>query len=251
MRPDPYQQKASRKYQAAHRATQNPQNATRDSKSSEARGPSAAGPARGRSKYSRRRVQDNSWRFDEEIASAVDTPTGSGAVAETDDDADVRDFLDYLKEESQNISADQSAAYFRLRSEEESADLSTYNEDTWSSLVEINWDGLLGVAAAMPLHQLLGVKEDTLLPEGVASMLSEEPEREAQQTHVEPRITTHVADHLPSALELAPGISPSKDAPATKPSPATVATRTDRVTPSPTKPDPSVDDLEAFLDEIL
>ncbi|KAJ2799247.1 hypothetical protein H4R20_004516 [Coemansia guatemalensis] len=255
MRPDPYKQKASRRHQAAHRATQSPQSANQDSKNTGgARAASTASPARERSKYARRRIQDNSWRFDEDAANTAGAPADSGDAAEADDDEAVRDFLGYLKEESQNNSVDQSAAYFRLRSETESADLSAYNEDTWSKLVEINWDGLLRVAATMPLHQLLCVDDDTPIPEGMESMLPEESEREMQknrQLQAESRTAAHVADQLPSALELAPGIGRNKDTHTTKPGPATTAKRSDRVPALPAKTDPSVDDLEAFLDEIL
>ncbi|PIA17606.1 hypothetical protein COEREDRAFT_91685 [Coemansia reversa NRRL 1564] len=255
MRPDPYKQKASRRHQAAHRPTQSPQNATQDGKASTTSTISTVGPPRERSKYARRKIQDNSWRFNDDPANTSGIPTESGGAAEADDDENVRDFLDYLKEESQNIYADQSAAYFRLRSEAESANLSSYNEDTWSKLVEINWDGLLRVAAAMPLHELLGVKDDTPLPEEMTSMLSEEPERkvhQSRQINLEPQIAGHVAGHIPNALELAPGISPNKGTPTARTGPAAASvTHADGVSALPAKSNPSVDDLEAFLDQIL
>ncbi|KAJ2613259.1 hypothetical protein H4S08_002302 [Coemansia sp. RSA 1365] len=258
MRPDPYKQKASLKHQAAHRPAQSPQNATQDSKTSGASTTSTVGPPRERSKYARRKIQDNSWRFNDDLANTSGMPTESGGAAETDDDDNIRDFLGYLKEESQNISADQSAAYFRLRSEAESDNLSSYNEDTWSKLVEINWDGLLRVAA-MPLHELLDVKDDTPLPEEMLSMLPEEPERKEQQgrqIHLESQTAGHVGGHIPSALELAPGISPNKGTPTAKNDPAaaaatTTGTHADGVPALPAKSNSSVDDLEAFLDQIL
>ncbi|KAJ2545020.1 hypothetical protein GGF49_000779 [Coemansia sp. RSA 1853] len=170
MRPDPYKQKASRRYQATHKSAQAKDSAP-DTKEKTAvkEAPPAPAPAHKGGKYSRRQIHDNTWRYDDNVPeSASDVPLNSIEAAEAREEENVRDFLSYLEEKSQSFANDQSAVYFQLRAEADSVELDSYNDDTWKQLVEINWDGLLEAAASMPLRKLLDVDEDIALPDGVA-----------------------------------------------------------------------------------
>ncbi|KAJ1998486.1 hypothetical protein GGI04_004981, partial [Coemansia thaxteri] len=105
MRPDPYKQKASRRYQATHRA---------------------ASPAR--SAASNHGDTTENARHSRGKESEDDSPLETTGAIEAKEEEDIIDFLNYLKEESHTSSAEQSAVYFQLRTEAESAELAAYNE---------------------------------------------------------------------------------------------------------------------------
>ncbi|KAJ2355956.1 hypothetical protein GGF43_002374 [Coemansia sp. RSA 2618] len=165
MRPDPYKQKASRRYQATHKSVQKADAAPNSKNNDGDKEPQPAPVHRG-GKYSRRQLQDNAWRYEDNAPeTASESPLDTVEAAEAREEDNVREFLSYLEEKSQNFASDQSAVYFQLRAEADSAELDSYNDDTWKKLVEINWDGLVDAAASMPLRRLLDVDDDVFLPE--------------------------------------------------------------------------------------
>ncbi|KAJ2480189.1 hypothetical protein IWW56_002611 [Coemansia sp. RSA 2131] len=286
MRPDPYKQKASRRYQATHKSAQAKDSAP-DTKEKTAvkEAPPAPAPAHKGGKYSRRQIHDNTWRYDDNVPeSTSDVPLNSIEAAEAREEENVRDFLSYLEEKSQSFANDQSAVYFQLRAEADSVELDSYNDDTWKQLVEINWDGLLDTAASMPLRKLLDVDEDIALPDGVADTVEQSEDSvvptvlptmsQAVYTKVQQSVRANTPK--PSAADLAPGIGASSSnttfisansapqasvstiKPSTAPKAPTFKSKPNAVPElvtqkhrPPAKPVQSVDELEAFLDEIL
>ncbi|KAJ2312538.1 hypothetical protein IWW54_002033 [Coemansia sp. RSA 2705] len=168
MRPDPYKQKASRRYQAAHRdAAAKPPTPNSTVKDAPPPPEHKAG-----GKFSRRKIQDNAWRYEEmSLESTEGAHLDSLEAAEAREEEYVQEFLNHLDEKTQNIGTEQSAAYFQLRAEAASADLSAYNENVWKDLTKVDWEELVDTASSTPLHKLFGVDENTPLPDGVASTL--------------------------------------------------------------------------------
>ncbi|KAJ2304661.1 hypothetical protein IWW55_002325 [Coemansia sp. RSA 2706] len=288
MRPDPYKQKASRRYQAAHRdAAAKPPTPNSTVKDAPPPPEHKAG-----GKFSRRKIQDNAWRYEEmSLESTEGAHLDSLEAAEAREEEYVQEFLNHLDEKTQNIGTEQSAAYFQLRAEAASADLSAYNENVWKDLTKVDWEELVDTASSTPLHKLFGVDENTPLPDGVASTLVDKNDallqnKPAQQNIQAPPLQsksqpgTHIASTMLSAAELAPGISAANatstpaaakpvvvkpTAPPTaaaesntvpKPpivsvAPTATATASAPIAQKPSKPAQSVDELEAFLDEIL
>ncbi|KAJ1731978.1 hypothetical protein LPJ61_002267 [Coemansia biformis] len=261
MRPDPYKQKVSRRYQAARGIA--PKGGARpDDKQETKPAPTpapAAEPARttaSNKSYARRRIQDNSWRFQVDADSPDGAASGppDGVDAAQEEEESIREFLRYLKDEAQSTATEHSAAYFQLRAEAESAVLDAPYEDTWGRLVEVDWNSLLDVAAAMPLHELLGIDGDTAPP--AEPTCSPQPQSAmdgrllARQEHVKPQQSTRAAGRRLDPAELAPGIgardigaAPSRQ----KQQPQAVAPPAGR----PTTPTRAVDEMEAFLDQLL
>ncbi|KAJ2717158.1 hypothetical protein H4R19_000102 [Coemansia spiralis] len=233
MKPDPYKQKASRKYQAAHGIA--PTASQRPAAPAAPAAPVAAPavPAAADSKrYARRRIQDNSWRFHDGAPDAVGTVPEEGE--EREEEANIQEFLRYLKDESQSTAAEHSAAYFQLRTEATSAGLDAPNEDTWGRLVEVDWSGLLDMATAMPLHELLGLDRDCDMappPPSAPSDPAPPLPRDTPQPRAPPAARTL------DVAELAPGIE----------------ARSQAAVPARPKQPPaqSVDAMEAFLDDLL
>ncbi|KAJ2829979.1 hypothetical protein IWW50_000545 [Coemansia erecta] len=278
MRPDPYKQKASRRYQATHKSVQKADAAPNSKNNDGDKEPQPAPVHRG-GKYSRRQLQDNAWRYEDNAPeTASESPLDTVEAAEAREEDNVREFLSYLEEKSQNFASDQSAVYFQLRAEADSAELDSYNDDTWKKLVEINWDGLVDAAASMPLRRLLDVDNDVFLPETVADTIAEQKKREPARSKAQ---TNSRASALKlSAADLAPGVgssSPSISLAPTRPTPQPPAPPAPTAMPNvvakptpmakpvlsaapaptahkiqpPAKSSQSVDELEAFLDEIL
>ncbi|KAJ2737923.1 hypothetical protein H4R23_001505 [Coemansia sp. Cherry 401B] len=215
MRPDPYKQKASRRYQAAHRdAAAKPPTPNSTVKDAPPPPEHKAG-----GKFSRRKIQDNAWRYEEmSLESTEGAHLDSLEAAEAREEEYVQEFLNHLDEKTQNIGTEQSAAYFQLRAEAASADLSAYNENVWKDLTKVDWEELVDTASSTPLHKLFGVDENTPLPDGVASTLVDKNDallqnKPAQQNIQAPPLQsksqpgTHIASTMLSAAELAPGIS--------------------------------------------
>ncbi|KAJ2326824.1 hypothetical protein IWW51_002075 [Coemansia sp. RSA 2702] len=163
MRPDPYKQKASRRYQAAHRdAAAKPPTPNSTVKDAPPPPEHKAG-----GKFSRRKIQDNAWRYEEmSLESTEGAHLDSLEAAEAREEEYVQEFLNHLDEKTQNIGTEQSAAYFQLRAEAASADLSAYNENVWKDLTKVDWEELVDTASSTPLHKLFGVDENTPLPDG-------------------------------------------------------------------------------------
>ncbi|KAJ2775939.1 hypothetical protein IWQ57_000096 [Coemansia nantahalensis] len=244
MKPDPYKQKASRRYQAAHggapKSSPLPEappalpTAPAPPALPTAPAPPAA-PAADSRKYARRRIQDNSWRFD----GGTSAPQDAAAAAEQEvreEEENIQEFLRYLKDEAQSTAAEHSAAYFQLRTEAASTGLGAPNEDTWGRLVEVDWSSLLDMASAMPLHELLGLDSDsdTAPPPRVPSD-TQPPPPPPPKDNRQPSASA-VARTL-DAAELAPGVG-------------TRGRAAVPVQPRP-QPAPSVDAMEAFLDNLL
>ncbi|KAJ2497162.1 hypothetical protein GGH96_005309 [Coemansia sp. RSA 1972] len=284
MRPDPYKQKASRRYQATHKSAQAKDSAP-DIKEEIAVKEVLPAPTHKGGKYSRRQIHDNTWRYEDNVPeSTSNVPLDSIEAAEAREEENVRDLLSYLEEKSQSFANDQSAVYFQLRAEADSVELDSYNDNTWKQLVEINWDGLLDAAASMPLRKLLDVDEDTALPDGVADTVAQSEDSvvptvlptKSQPAYTKVQQSVRANIPKPSAADLAPGIGASSpnstfistksvsqaSVSAIKPSAAPKAP-TFNFKPNavpkpvaqkprpPAKPVQSVDELEAFLDEIL
>ncbi|KAJ2756533.1 hypothetical protein GGI19_000749, partial [Coemansia pectinata] len=132
MRPDPHKQKASRRYQAKHKT------ATLVSTQDAGQGISAESASR---------TEHNTYSED-----LLDTNEN----AEAREEEDVNEFLKYLKDESQHVSTEQSAVYFQLRTETESAELGTHNEGVWKKLLDVDWDSSLkNVTTSTTLQELL------------------------------------------------------------------------------------------------
>ncbi|KAJ2454138.1 hypothetical protein EV183_001740 [Coemansia sp. RSA 2336] len=272
MRPDPYKQKASRRYQATHKSAQKKN--TEPPPTEEKAEPK---PSQHQGKYSRRKIQDNSWRY--ELSEDEDAPLDSLEAAEAREDEYVREFLAHL--EAKSLASNQSAAYFQLRSEAAFADLDTYNEEVWNSLLDVDWDGLVDVAASTPLRKLIDAGDNAVVPEGISNTLASTTRASlpsgAQQMPARQTSSPETSSFKLSAADLAPGISSNKpssrqataplagakpEAPkqqpsVTKPSvpnqrlPATTAPGSSSAALKPQKSTQSVDELEAFLDEIL
>ncbi|KAJ2252860.1 hypothetical protein GGH98_002849, partial [Coemansia sp. RSA 454] len=275
---------ASRRYQATHKSAQAKDSAP-DTKEKTVVKEAPPAPTHKGGKYSRRQIHDNTWRYEENVPeNTSNVPLDSIEAAEAREEENVRDFLSYLEEKSQSFANDQSAVYFQLRAEADSVELDSYNDDTWKQLVEINWDGLLDAAASMPLRKLLDVDEDTALPDGVADTVEQSEDSvvpTALPTKLQP-VYTKVQQSVrtntpkPSAADLAPGIgasspnstfistksvpqaSVSSIKPSTAPKAPTFNSKPNAVSElvaqklrPPAKPVQSVDELEAFLDEIL
>ncbi|KAI9480057.1 hypothetical protein LPJ55_003336 [Coemansia sp. RSA 990] len=276
MRPDPYKQKASRRYQAAHKSAQKKNAAEQPPSTAEKAEPKAS---QHQGKYSHRKIQDNSWRY--ELSESDDAPLDSLEAAEAREDEYVREFLAHLEEKSQRASSNQSAAYFQLRDEAAFADLDTYNEKVWNSLLDVDWDGLVDVAASTPLRKLIGASDNAVVPEGILNTLANATRTSlppcSQQKPARQTNPPGISSFKLNAADLAPGISSNKPAarqdapllagakpevpkqqpPVTKPSvsaqhlSATTAPVPSSAAPKPQKSTQSVDELEAFLDEIL
>ncbi|KAJ2784475.1 hypothetical protein H4R18_001097 [Coemansia javaensis] len=244
MRPDPYKKKASRRYQAAHpggsggKRGEDPgpdatDAAAQPSSAGRRRAPHAAQGATTTTdrRYAPRPIQSNAERHAAAAASLEDS-------AAPDEQDAVREFLRHLEDGAQAAAAEHSAAYFRLRAEAEaeSSVLGARGDGAWSQLTEVGWDRLLDAAGTLPLHELLGVDSSTPLPPE-ASAQPPPPEASAQ-----PRPAAQVPVRKLDAADLAPGIAAPRVA---KPAPKPPAA------PGPAKPTQSVDDMEAFLDNLL
>ncbi|KAJ2160153.1 hypothetical protein GGF46_002466 [Coemansia sp. RSA 552] len=242
MRPDPYKQKASRRYQAAHRSANKGDAAA----SGEATGAAERPPHRGGS-FARRKVHDNSWRFEDgedgAPSSTADALPDRAEAAAAREEESIREFLGYLQDEADNIATDRSAAYFQLRAEADYAGIDAYSEETWKKLARIDLDGLLAMADETPVHELLGLDSDTALPDDSAPAATDSLRAEQVARCEMPRLHAPTSSLYTKAkaAEPVPKAAASSDA-ARKPQPAA---------PAAQKTAQSVDDLEAFLDELL
>ncbi|KAJ2489381.1 hypothetical protein IWW37_004059 [Coemansia sp. RSA 2050] len=204
MRPDPHKQKASRRYQAKHKAAA-PASSTQE-----------AGPS----------VSAEQSAFSEGF---LDT----GENAEAREEEDINEFLKYLKDESQRVSTEQSAVYFQLRAEAESAELGTHNEGVWRKLLDVNWDGSLENAASNTTLQQLLDTDYEFAPVDVVRE-GRDVAQKAGATIQTARVR-NITRQL-NAVDLAPN---AKSPPALKQPPVMA------------KSAQPVDDLEAFLDDLL
>lgn len=226
MRPDPYKQKASRKYQASHKEAA--------STAKERRQQRAKRNEEQMSKPPQAVVNEESVNEDE----FMDTRE----AAELREEENINEFLQYLKDESQNLSANvghhAEGAYFKLRAEAESTELGEYGKDIWGKLLEVNWDNSLAdVISSMPLSELLGVDKSIELPEGCDSLAK--LETKSAQSSVSSKALP-VRKQMATNAELAPNSS-------TKPAPVAKVQQPSAFN----KSKPAGDNLEAFLDDIL
>ncbi|KAJ2865147.1 hypothetical protein GGH94_002411 [Coemansia aciculifera] len=218
MRPDPHKQKASRRYQAKHKT------ATLVSTQDAGQGISAESASR---------TEHNTYSED-----LLDTNEN----AEAREEEDVNEFLKYLKDESQHVSTEQSAVYFQLRTETESAELGTHNEGVWKKLLDVDWDSSLkNVTTSTTLQELLDTDHefapDNELREGEDVTLEDKPAIQSAQVR---SITRQL-----NVVELAPNAkSPAPKQPAVVP-PVAANKQSNAKDTQP------VDDLEAFLDDLL
>ncbi|KAJ1824440.1 hypothetical protein GGH91_000349 [Coemansia sp. RSA 2671] len=204
MRPDPHKQKASRRYQAKHK--------TAAPTSTQEAGPSTS--------------------LAEQSAIGEDY-SGTGEHAEAREEEDINEFLRYLKDESQRVSTEQSAVYFQLRAEAESAELGIHNEGVWQKLLDVNWDSSLKNAATnTTLQRLLDTDYEFAPAEELrGGDVGQDGETAIQATRA------HSITRQLNAVDLAPN---AKSLPVLK-----------QQTPAKVKSAQPADDLEAFLDDLL
>ncbi|KAJ1966348.1 hypothetical protein GGI12_000128 [Dipsacomyces acuminosporus] len=308
MRPDPYKQKASRRYQAAHRtsapakkpgeekgAKDSSSTSSNDGKPADESGESEKAstrqnwnkvhrPADNGRQFARRRLEDNSWRYED--LDATDDAAAADLDAENieaQEEEDVREFLDYLKAKSESLSTDQSAVYFQLRSESESSGLLAHGSKTWDRLVELPLDSLLSDMALLPIHELLDIDPATEIPQNIASDASQvarqqakhpaAPTPVAQVSHSVPQIASKLSDLAPNAKpnpkqqpslnaaasaafkpKFTPALSKTPSPmPASKPqiAPQSTAVSLPKASRSQGMQQKPADDLEAFLDDLI
>ncbi|KAJ2506097.1 hypothetical protein IWW47_001748 [Coemansia sp. RSA 2052] len=215
MRPDPHKQKASRRYQAKHRVAANVET------------PGTA---------SQGKPADDSSKIENDIYGENTLDTNDDAEAR--DEEDIREFLNYLKDESQRVTAEQSTVYFQLRAETESAELGAHSEGMWQKLLDVDWDGSLkSITTSTTLQELLDsdhefAPTDETRQEGdIASQ---------EDATAQPAQLRGIVRHL-DAVELAPNAKPATKQPAITPS--STVKKQEKTQPA--------DDLEAFLDDLL
>ncbi|KAJ2898262.1 hypothetical protein IWW38_001449 [Coemansia aciculifera] len=154
---------------------------------------------------------------------------------EAREEEDINEFLTYLKDESQRVTTEQSAVYFQLRSEAESAELGAHNEGMWRTLLDVDWDrSLKDVTANTTLQELLDTDHEFLPTD--ETQQQEGNDNAAIQTDQVRSIVRQM-----NAVELAPSAKPVLRQPVAVPS---------SVAKGQAKPQPA-DDLEAFLDDLL
>lgn len=218
MRPDPHKQKASRRYQAKHKIAALV--STKDA-------------GQGRPADSASRTEHNTYSEDF---------SDTNENAEAREEEDINEFLKYLKDESQHVSTEQSAVYFQLRAEAESAELGLHNEGMWKRLLDVDWDSSLkNVTTSTTIQELLDADHefapDDEVREGEGVTLEDKPIIQSAQVR---GITRQL-----NAVELAPNAkSPTLKQPAV----AHPMASNKQSNPKGAQP---ADDLEAFLDDLL
>ncbi|KAJ2349997.1 hypothetical protein GGH92_002393 [Coemansia sp. RSA 2673] len=162
--------------------------------------------------------------------------------AEAREEEDINEFLKYLKDESQRVSTEQSAVYFQLRAEAESAELGLHNEGMWKRLLDVDWDSTLkSVTTGSTLQELLDTdhefEPDAEVREG------EDPTLEGTST-IQPAQVRGITRQL-NVVELAPNAKlPALNQAGTAP-PLAAKKQSNAKGAQP------IDDLEAFLDDLL
>ncbi|KAJ1934376.1 hypothetical protein EC988_008831, partial [Linderina pennispora] len=181
-------------------------------------------PSVDRGQFSRRNMQDNSWRY----ADPIDVPS------DAQDEQDIADFLKYMQDKSDGLAAEQSAVYFQLQSET----VELPESHVWEKLVEVPWEMLSRDAAEwQDLHELLGIDEWTEMPqveESVGMPVEAQVERRMPATLQTSKLMT-----------VRPAAQPAVR-PAFRPQPV----KKPAVLPIPPKK-PAADELEAFLDDLI
>ncbi|KAI9501001.1 hypothetical protein GGI25_003077 [Coemansia spiralis] len=227
MRPDPYKQKASRRYQAKHKE---PRDFQRDNTS-------AAIP---------------------EKKPQIDEHSNNDLIDDFQQqkkEEEAQTFLEYLEEASHNTNASQQpAAFFKLRAEAESDELGKYTDSTWDRLLHVDMDLLANSFSLsvkeMPLNMLLGfensdVAVDFPLPVADSNMNAAASGRSseaasANKLHQSQPVQNVIVNKKLVASDLAPSICAKKQQP--KPQATTQQSKQSLQ---------AADDLEAFLDDLL
>ncbi|KAJ1935858.1 hypothetical protein FBU59_005251, partial [Linderina macrospora] len=215
-----------------------------------------------RGQFSRRQLHDNSWRYNDPAATPVSTDI-SAEAAEAQDEEDIRDFKAYLEEKSQDMAIEQSAVYFQLKSETDSAQLLQEGGGrTWEQLMEVPVEALRldMVAGQVSLHELLGIDTQIELPVEIGR--NQEEEEEGRVAEVPVREVRPTVNKIPAAAlqttKLMTGGPPKPSfRPAFKPQvvkkpvvqPAAAAQPKPVVAKKPATT--AKDDLEAFLDDLI
>ncbi|KAJ2033035.1 hypothetical protein H4S03_005923 [Coemansia sp. S3946] len=162
--------------------------------------------------------------------------------AEAREEEDINEFLKYLKDESQRVSTEQSAVYFQLRAEAESAELGLHNEGMWKRLLDVDWDSTLkSVTTGSTLQELLDTDHE--FEPDVEVREGEDPTLEGTST-IQPAQVRGITRQL-NVVELAPNAKlPALNRAGTAP-PLAAKKQSNAKGAQP------IDDLEAFLDDLL
>ncbi|KAJ2738819.1 hypothetical protein GGI20_006216, partial [Coemansia sp. BCRC 34301] len=155
-----------------------------------------------------------------------------------EDEEDIGKFLQYLKDESQRVTTEQSAVYFQLRTEADSSELGARNEGMWQELLDVDWDcSLKSLATGATLQELLDTDHEFAPTDEARQGGGDITPREDASSHLAQ--IRGIARQMDS-VELAPNAKPAPKQHSVGPP---VAKKQEAAQP--------VDDLEAILDDLL